>query len=227
MTRPEVSVRMGGRVVARRLQDRVGVDLVLPNAGVMRPGPARLLGQRAGLVDDRKVRPSFREMGEGGGVCPGSRRPAQGVEIVGPGAVARRPVGDDEALAEVDVLAPGRDGEGNAPRDRPLDVEIIEEDLMPIEGPVLGGQVDAELVGGLAQDLEVLHRTPAQAQGRPVAGVSEAVGGRGVEVDGVVPGLESEPLDEDELEARGGLVLGPGEGGQDGRREGGETIVFA
>ncbi|MCK7527638.1 MAG: hypothetical protein MZV64_63520 [Ignavibacteriales bacterium] len=125
-------------------------------------------------MDDRQVPVRrFRGVGEGGqGVALGqSGVDAQGVEVVGARAVARRAVGDDEALAEVEVLAPGRDGEGHTARERPLDEEVVEEELVPAEGPVLGSQVDAELVGDLAQDLEVLERLPVEAQGRPVAGV--------------------------------------------------------
>ena len=181
----------------RRLQNGIGVDLRLAeSAGVIEgQGPLRLLGQEPGhLVDDGQILVRrFRGVGEGGQrvTLRQAGVDAQGVEVVGPGAVAGRAVGDDEAFAEIDVLAPAGHGEGHASRDRPLDVEVVEEDLVPVEGRGLGGQVDAELVGDLAQDLEVLDRFPAQAERRPVAGVGGGFVRGVVQVDGVVPGLRS------------------------------------
>jgi hypothetical protein len=79
----------------------------------------------------------------------------EGVEIIRAGTVERRAVGDDEALAHVDVLAPRRDREEMTAWDRPFDIEIVEEQLMPIEGAIFWGQINAELVRNLARDFDV------------------------------------------------------------------------
>ena len=85
---------------------------------------------------------------------------AKGVGGDETGPVDRRAVGDDEALPEVDVLAACPDRDRQAAGDRPLEKQVIEEDFVPVEGPVLGGQVNPEFIRDLAQEFEVLRRLP-------------------------------------------------------------------